>query len=200
MSIITDHTIADFVVEVSQQQHAMAGAVIAASASQAVGLGQACLQISRDDLDLRREDVKKQIERLNFIKVELLDWCAQDADAIAEYVALREAGETLAGQRLLCNAPAIVCHFSIEAAQILQEFRPLVSERVQDDLEMSISLLTGTAQAALLLLDSNLRIWEEERPLLAEFEPVLTKLIAGMDTLTPLKRIREEQDRLTPGT
>lgn len=190
MSVVTDHTIADFVEAVSQQQHAMAGAVIAASAAQAVGLGQACLQISRDDLDLRNEDVQTQIERMAAIKEELLGWCDRDADAIAEYVALRDAGETLAGQRLLCGAPADVGRLSIEAARILQDFRPLVSERVQDDMEMSISLLAGTSQAALLLLDSNLRIWEGERPLLAEFEPVLDELIVAIDGLTPARRIR----------
>ena len=190
MSVITDHSIADFAEEVSQQHHAMAGAVIAASAAQAVALGQACLQISRDDLDLRNEDVQKQIERLAAIKEELLDWCDRDAVAIAEFVALREAGETLAGQRLLCDAPAQVSRLSIKVAQILQEFRPWVSERVQDDMEMSISLLAGTAQAALLLLDSNLRIWDEERPLLAEFEPVLKGLITEIDALAPVKRIR----------
>lgn len=190
MSIITDYSIANFAEEVSQQQHAMAGAVIAAAAAQAVALGQACLQISRDDLDLRHEDVHKQIERLAAIKEALLGWCDRDANAIAEFVALREAGETLAGQRLLCDAPAQVSRLSIEVAQILQTFRPMVSERVQDDMEMSISLLAGTAQAALLLLDSNLRIWDEERPLLAEFEPVLDGLITAIDALAPVKRIR----------
>ena len=190
MSVITDHSIADFVEEVSQQQHAMAGAVIAASAAQAVALGLACLQISRDDLDLRNDDLQKRIERLVTVKEELLGWCDRDAAAIAEFVALREAGETLAGQRLLCDAPTQVSRLSIEVARILQAFRPLVSERVQDDMEMSISLLAGTAQAALLLLDSNLRIWAEERPLLAEFEPVLEGLIAEIDSLTPIKRIR----------
>ncbi len=190
MSVITDHTIANFVEEVSQQQHAMAGAVIALSAAQAAALGQACLQISREALALSDDAVQEQIERLAAIKDDLLGWCDRDAEAIAEYVALREAGQTLAGQRLLCNAPADVSRLSIEAARILQDFRPLVSERVQDDMEMSINLLAGTAQTALLLLDSNLRIWEGERPLLAKFEPVLTDLIMAIDDLAPVKRIR----------
>ena len=190
MSAITDYTVANFVEEVSQQNHAMAGAVIAASAAQAVGLGLACLQISRDDLDLRNEDVQTQLERMAVIKEELLGWCDRDADAIAEFVALREAGKTLAGQRLLCSAPSDVSRLSIEAARILQGFRSLVSERVRDDMEMSISLLAGAAQAAVLLLDSNLRIWAEERPLLVEFEPILEKLIAGIDELDPVIRIR----------
>jgi formiminotetrahydrofolate cyclodeaminase len=190
MSVVTDHTIAQFVAEVSQQQHAMAGAVIAASAAQAAALGQACVQISQVEQDL---SVQIQVERLTAIKSELLNWCDRDASAIAEYVALRDVGETLAGQRLLCSAPATASRLSIEAAQILQDFRPLVSERVHDDLEMSIGLLAGAAQAALLLLDSNLRIWEVERPLLDEFEPILADLLVGIDELTPVKRIRSDR-------
>ena len=144
MSIITDHTIADFVEEVSQQQHAMAGAVIAASAAQAAALGLACMQISCE-VEMGTA-VTQSIERMSHIQSELLAWCGRDADAIAEYVALRDAGETLAGQRLLCQGPAAVCQIAAEAARILQDFRPSVVERVRDDLEMSISLLAGAAR------------------------------------------------------
>ena len=77
----------------------------------------------------------------------------------------------------------------METAVILQNFRPLVCEQVKDDLEMSIRLLAGVAQAALLLLDSNLRIWPEP-DLLAEFEPVLTELDAKITALSPVERIR----------
>ena len=186
---VTDQTVAQFVQEVSQQQHAMAGAVIALSAGQAAALGQACMQISQDALDLHDETIDKQIERVANIKSELLQWCDRDADAIAEFVALREAGETLAGQQLLCNAPAVVSQLSIQVANILQSFRPVVSERVQDDLEMAISLLAGTAQAAMLLLDSNLRIWPE-KALLAQFEPIQDDLAIEISRLSPVKRIR----------
>ena len=189
MTVITDCTLSDFVTEVSRQQHAMAGAVIAASAAQAAALGRACMQISREVETATA--VTQPGARLDHILSDLLAWCDRDADAIAEYVAWRNSGEPLAGQRLLCCAPATVSRLSIEAAQILQEFRPLVVERVRDDLEMSISLLAGAAQAALLLLDSNLRIWAEERPLLTEFEPILDELIAVMAALSPVKRIRD---------
>ena len=188
MTNVTELTARQFTTEVSQQQHAMAGAVIALSAAQAAALGQACMQIGRDRLDLAA--AAQPIARIAEIKDSLLQWCDRDAKGIAEFVALREAGETLAGQRLLCHAPADVSRLSSEAARILQDFRPLVHERVRDDLEMSLSLLAGTAQAALLLLDSNLRIWAEERPLLAEFEPVLAELIVAIDDLAPVKRIR----------
>ena len=190
MSAATEKTIAQFVEEVSQQRHAMAGAVIAASAAQAVALGQACLQISREEQNLQDEATMKQTRRLATIKDELLNWCDRDASVIAEFVALREAGEMLAGQRLLCHAPADVGGLVIETAVILQNFRPSVSERVRDDMEMSISLLAGTAQAALLLLDSNLRIWPEKE-LLAEFEQTLAELAAKINALSPVRRIRE---------
>jgi formiminotetrahydrofolate cyclodeaminase len=188
MTIVTELTAVQFTAEVSRKQHAMAGAVIALSAVQSAALGQACLQISRDRLGLAAAE--QPIARMAEIKASLLQWCDRDADGIAEYVALREAGETLAGQRLLCHAPAEVSRLSSEATRILQDFRPLVHERVWDDLEMSLSLLAGTAQAAMLLLDSNLRIWAEERPLLAEFEPVLAELIAAVADLAPVERIR----------
>jgi formiminotetrahydrofolate cyclodeaminase len=185
---ITSQTVTQFTQEVSDQSHAMAGAVIALSAGQAAALGQACMQISQADLGRQDEAHEKQIERLNLMKNELLQWCDRDANAIAEFVALRDAGETLKGQRLLCNAPARVSRLSIEIANMLQDFRPFVGERVRDDLEMSISLLAGTGQAALLLLDSNLRIWPEQA-LLSEFDPIRNALIADINTLSPVKRI-----------
>ena len=189
MKKVTDLTATQFTQEVGQKQHAMAGAVIALSSAQAVALGLACMRISRDDQKLM--NTKQPIDRMEQIRVALLDLSDRDAGAIAKYVALRDAGKALAGQRLLCSAPSDSSRLSIEASQILQRFRPAVSERVRDDLEMSISLLAGTAQAALLLLDSNLRIWENEDDLLAEFEPLLETLAAEIGNLTPRKRIRE---------
>ncbi len=188
---ITTKTVFEFVQEVSQQQHAMAGAVIALSAGQAAALGQACMQIGQNEgLNHSLQVAESPVERLDKIKMELLQWCDRDATAIAEYVALREAGDPLTGQELLCSAPAEVCRIAIEAANILQEFRPLVGEKVRDDLEMAISLLTGAAQAAMLLLDSNLRIWPDQA-LLAQFEPIQDKLITDIGRLSPVKRIRK---------
>jgi hypothetical protein len=120
----------------------------------------------------------------------LLHWCDRDASAIAEFVALREAGETLTGQQLLCQAPARIGQLSIQVARILEDFRPVVCDRVQDDLEMAITLLVGTAQAAMLLLDSNLRIWPEP-VLLAQFEPVQEEMAFDLGQLSPVERIRE---------
>ena len=134
-------------------------------------------------------DVARRIQQITNIKDSLIEWCDRDAAAIAEFVALRETGDELSGQRLLCHAPTQVGQLSVEAAVSLQDFRPLVCGQVQDDLEISISLLAGTAQAAMLLLDSNLRIWPEE-DLLEEYEPVRADLEARIGRLTPVPRIR----------
>lgn len=171
----------------------MAGAVIAASAAQATALGEACMQISLDhQVDkLNWQDVTGRIEQMVHLKNTLIEWCDQDASAIAEFVALREAGAGLQGQRLLCDSPAEISRLCIEAATLLQAFRPLVIEQVKDDLEMSITLLAGSGQAAMLLLDSNLRHWSEP-DLLAEYEPLLTELIEKIGRLSPVPRIRKD--------
>ena len=118
-------------------------------------------------------------------------WCDRDAPAIAEFVALREAGPGVKGQQLLCDAPAEMSRLCLEAATLLQAFRTHVSERVRDDLEMSLSLLASTAQAAMLLLDSNLRIWPEPA-LLATYEPIRAGLEREIKQVTPVKRIRTQ--------
>lgn len=175
---VTDLTVRKFSNHVSGQKHAMAGAVIAISAAQAVSLGQACVSISQGEA-----------RRLDEIREELLRCGDQDANAIAEFVALRESGQELKGKDLLCELPARLSQLSAEAAQVLQDFRPRVDERVRDDLEMSIRLLSGTAHAAMLLLDSNLRIWTDEE-LALKYEPILNNLLNEIDGLSPVKRIR----------
>lgn len=169
----------------------MAGAVIAASAAQAAALGEACMQISLDNQvdKLDWHEVTSRIEQMVHIKQTLIEWCDQDATAIGEYVALRNAGQDLQGQRILCEGPAEISRLCIEAAITLQNFRYLVVEQVQDDLEIAISLLAGTAHAAFLLLDSNLRLWPTPK-LLAEFEPILADLEQKIGQLLPARRIR----------
>jgi formiminotetrahydrofolate cyclodeaminase len=191
ISNVTENSVRRFIDEVAGQRHAMAGAVIAASAAQAVALGLACMQISLESWpdNLAVGDATRPIKSMLDLKERLVRWCDRDAEAIAEFVALREAGDELSGQQLLCNAPAEMCRLSLQAATMLQEFRPLVSERVRDDLEMALSLLAGAAQAAMLLLDSNLRIWPE-KALLDEYEPVRAQLERHIARLTPVTRIR----------
>jgi len=186
---ITRLKVNEFIQTVSNQNHAMAGAVIALSAAQATALGQACLRISLDHSGSQDQSAAAPIKALAAVKYQLLVWCNRDANAIAELVALRDAGQELAGQQLLCQAPAQVSQLSIKAGNILQAARPLVNDRVKDDLEMSISLLASAAQTAMLLLDSNLRIWPEPA-LLATFEPVLADLEAGIETIQIVRRIR----------
>jgi formiminotetrahydrofolate cyclodeaminase len=189
---VTEKTIRQFVEEVQGQDHAMAGAVVAASAAQATALGQACLQITRvhQEQALSPADVGLLVEQLGNIKSSLLDWCDRDAMAIAEFVALREAGDELSGQQLLCDAPAEVSRLCLSAANILQNFRPVVSERVTDDLELGITLLAGAAQAAMLLLDSNLRLWPE-KALIDKYEPIRVDLARQIRRLSPVARLRD---------
>jgi len=177
---VTRLSVSQFSRHVSGQRHAMAGAVIAISAAQAVSLGQACTLISQGE-SLRLDEIRK----------ELLRFGDQDANAIAEFVALRESGQELKGKDLLCDLPARLGQLSVEAARIFQDFRPHVNERVRDDLEMSICLLSGTARAAMLLLDSNLRIWVDEE-LALKYEPRLNDLLNAIGGLNPVERIRLE--------
>ncbi|MBE7474676.1 MAG: cyclodeaminase/cyclohydrolase family protein [Anaerolineales bacterium] len=189
---MTEKSVRQFIEEVSDQRHAMAGAVIAVSAAHASALGEACMQISLDhQVDkLDWQDITGRIEQMVHLKNTLIAWCDQDATAIAEHVALREAGQVLQGQRLLCESPAEISRLCLDAAAVLQNFRPVVIEQVQDDLEIAISLLAGSARAALLLLDSNLRVWPEPN-LLAEFEPILAELEQQLNQLSPVERIRK---------
>jgi hypothetical protein len=180
---VTALTVAEFTAHVSGQKHAMAGAVIAASAAEAVALGQVCVSISQDAVPTRNAPV----EALDQIRLQMLTFTDRDANAIAELVAMRAAGQELQGRQLLCQLPADLCRACIQAAEILQDFRPQTDERVRDDLEMSIRLLSGAAGAAMLLLDSNLRHWPDLAP---TFEPILSDLLTGLETIQPVKRIR----------
>lgn len=190
---LTEKSVRQFVETVSDQHHAMAGAVIAAAAAQGVALGEACMQISLDNqVDrLDWQDVTARIEQMVHLKQSLLEWCDQDGTAINQYVSLRESGAELSGERLLCESPAEVGRLCVEAARILENFRLLVFERVQDDLEMAINLLIGAAHSAMLLLDSNLRIWPYPS-LLQEFEPLRAELEQHIKQLTPVARIRKD--------
>ena len=188
----TEKTIRQFVSDVSDAHHAMAGAVIAASAAQAAALGEACLQISLDN-QVDRLDwtaVSARIEQMAHLKNTLVAWCDQDGATLVEYTALTDVGDPARQQRLLCESPAEISRLAVEGAAILQDFRPLVFEQVKDDLEMALRLLTGAGRAALLLLDSNLRIWADNPALQKEFLPILADLEEQLEQLSPVKRIR----------
>ena len=188
---ISVQTVYHFINEVAHQKHAMAGAVIAISAAEAASLGLACVRISQDQVTEDIENFDLKIKELDGIKNTLMNWGDKDANAIAEFVRLRDGGDELQGQQLLCDAPTNVAGLSIKAAGILQDFRGFVSTKVKDDLEMSISLLSGTARAALLLLDSNLRIWPETN-LVSIYEPILIRLKEEISQIQVADRIRKE--------
>jgi len=189
ISQITDLSVKEFNHEISFQNHAMAGAVISNTAVSAVSLGFACIRNTQRFLEEESTAYQSRLDQLASVQEQLLDICDQDANAIGLLVSLRNAGEEMQGQRLLCEFPARISQLSITAAQTLQDFRSLVNERVKDDLEMSINLLVGTAQSAMLLLDSNLRIWTDAE-LVKQFEPILEGLINEIGSLSPVKRIR----------
>ena len=150
------------------------------------------MQISLDNQvdKLDWTSISAQIEQMLHLKNTLVEWCDQDARAIAEHGDPAVVVDEFKQRRLLCESPAEVARLSLEAAALLQAFRPLVFEQVHDDLEMALALLTGTGRAAILLLDSNLRIWSSDSALLQEFEPTLSELAERIEQLTPLKRIR----------
>jgi hypothetical protein len=109
------------------------------------------------------------------LKDNLLEWSNQDSKAITERIALRQPKSDTGSQRFWFESAAEVGRLSIDAAQLLQDFRPLVFADVQDDLIITINLLVGTAESAVLLLTSNLNIWPETT-LRDEYEEVLAEV------------------------
>jgi formiminotetrahydrofolate cyclodeaminase len=190
MTSLTELNIRQFTEHVSTRHHAMAGATIAASAAMACSLGEACIRISiqHQDTESGREAAEKATERLDDIRQALLTLANEDGVAIAAFATLRDAGQELEGQELLCQLPVDMGVLTVEAATLMQDSRVLVQHH-QDDLEMAIRLLDGTARASSLLLDSNLRIWPES-DLAAKFEPVLADLRAQFNALQPIEQIR----------
>ncbi len=173
---------------IASRRHAMAGAVIALSASQACALGEACVRISVGS-EAEGPCGDGIAELLSGAKRGLLGLAGSDGDAIAAYAALRDAGRPLEGQELLCELPAETGRLAVAAAEALEAFRSRVVEQVHDDLEMAIVLLKGDATAAMLLLDSNLRIWPEAA-LHLRFEPLRAELEAAIRRLEPVSRLR----------
>ncbi len=189
---VTNQPIRQFVAKVSDHHFAMVGAVIAASAAQAAALGEACMQISLDNQvdKLNWQDVTTRIAQMVHLKNSILAWCDKDAEAITQYIAVRDTGgEDLTARYLLCEGPPAVARLAINSAEILQRFRPLVFERVQDDLEIAIKLLVDAARTAMMLLESNLRLWPEP-DILQKYEPVLANLENRLKRLTPISHIQ----------
>jgi formiminotetrahydrofolate cyclodeaminase len=188
--MLTDNSLRESTGHIASQGHAMAGATIAASAALACSLGEVCLRLNFALLSnaTDRASAERLAGQLAAIRSRLLALTDEDGAAITTFAALRAAGKTLEGQDRLCQMPAEMARLSVEAACLLQEFRPLI-DLARDDLEMAITLLVGTQRAATLLLDSNLRLWPEP-DLLAKYEPLLAALRAEAGKVRPVDRIR----------
>ncbi|MCP4211008.1 MAG: hypothetical protein GY764_05960 [Halieaceae bacterium] len=190
MKKLTKLSTRQFSNHISGQQHAMAGATIAASAALACSLGEACAGINAEKLENEdeRREARDLAARVAITRRRLLELCDQDGEAITAFAALREAGQELKGQEQLCEMPVEIGQLAVAVARQLQAFRPII-QTAEDDLEMAIRLLDGAARASTLLLDSNLRIWPD--PVLsARFEPELAGLITQLDHLQPVERVR----------
>lgn len=187
--MLTENSVRRFSAHIAAAQTVMAGATIAASAALACALGEACVRLNFELLDdVQREGANDLAARLAAIRAELEALCDEDGEAITAFAALRAAGEMLRGQERLCEMSMAMARLAGEAASGLQELRPHI-QVAQDDLEMAITLLNGTLRSAILLLDSNLRIWPEPA-LLARFEPLLAQLRAHAEDVRPVERVR----------
>jgi len=190
LAVLTEGSLRQFIEHIAGQGHAMAGATIAASGALACGLGEACVRISSSRLEAVEEQVVEQrvAARLSECRGQLEALADEDGAAITGFETLWDAEAVRQAQDRLCCMPLEMGSLAAEAAALLQEFRPLV-RGVQDDLEMAITLLTGAARAASLLLDSNLRLWPEAS-LLTEYEPALAGLREQVARLRPAERVR----------
>ncbi len=192
---ISQYTIRNFVELVSEEKHAMAGAVITICAAQAAALGKACVGISQQSGILSRSDVKEIQEVLQELIDRLMTLADRDANAIAEFVGKPESISDQDVERMagLCDLPFNVCSLTASAAILLQDFRPHAHFSIRDDLEMSINMLAASAKSAMLLLDSNLRIWSD-KDVAKTYEPRLQELLVLLRNLTPVDRIRQDAE------
>ena len=185
-------TVAEMIDGMAEASHCEAGAAIALSGALAAALAKATANVTlmlataADTIEFSRNmQVSMAAAHLRFQAI-----ATEDAQAIGEFVRLREGGQPLKGYQLLCDGPQEMAHLALDAATHMQTYRAFVCERTRDDLEFALTLMIGTAQAALQLLDSNLRIWPLPE-LLAQFDAVVDQLSTRIAQLTPRQRIRE---------
>ena len=179
------------VARIGDGDHCQAGGAIGLSAALAAALAQATANstLANAPTPAQIGPARAMQSVMAAARVEFMRLADQDANAILEFVALEEQGAALAGYALLCDGPRDLAAAAIAAAQAMQDYRAQVGERSRDDLEFALTLMAGAARSALLLLDSNLRIWPLPE-LLAAYEPAVAQLVAGLATLQPLARIR----------
>jgi hypothetical protein len=184
-SNISEKTFRQIINDISNQYYPMTGAVIATMATQAAALAEACMQISLDNQvdKLNWQEATAQIGQMAHIKETLLEWCNQHTNQMTKHM-IQFNHNLEPKSRLLPDHLAEISSLSIQAAKILQDFRPLAFEQVNDDIEMALNLLTMTAKNALLLLGSSTYRWSDEA-MLAEYEPVRVRLEEQLKQLTP---------------
>lgn len=192
-SLLSTTTIRDAVTRIGDHDHCQAGGTIGVSGALAAALAQATANATRSAQPLPVQDAAaQQIQAtMAYSRAAFLRLADADANAILEFVALEERGESLAGYALLCEGPRAMADLAITTVQAMQAFRAHVCERSRDDLEFAITLMAGVARAALQLLDSNLRIWPLPE-LLTEFAPHVARIVEELAQVRPLVRIRRE--------
>jgi formiminotetrahydrofolate cyclodeaminase len=191
MTNITDQQTQEMIDSIATAEHCQAGAVIALSAALAAALAQATAngtlaQGANAEAEVAAQQMQRQLSEL---RTKFLALANQDATAIGEFVRLRERGQALQGYELLCDGPRDMADLALLSAGLMQNFRPFVCEQTHDDLEFAITLMCGVAQSAMLLLDSNLRIWPFAE-LHAKYNLKITELAAQIEALAPARRIR----------
>ena len=188
---ISELSVRAAVARIGDGDHCQAGGTIGLSAALAAALAQATANstLANAPTPAQVAAARAMQSAMAATRAEFMRLADQDANAILEFVALEEQGAALAGYALLCDGPRDLAAAAIAAAQAMQDYRAHVGERSRDDLEFALNLMVGAARSALLLLDSNLRIWPLPE-LLAAYEPEVARLVVGLATLQPLARIR----------
>jgi hypothetical protein len=171
--------------------HCQAGGTISLNAAMSAALAQATANVTlvENPTTSMRENALAMQTAMHDAHTQFLALADQDANAITEFVALRERGESLRGYELLCDGPRDMSDLAIVCTHHMQAFRAHVCERTRDDLEFAITLMTSCARAAMQLLDSNLRIWPLPE-LLQHYEPEVARLISTLSLLAPKERVR----------
>lgn len=177
MDISTTAPIRSVLDSIRHHSHAAAGFSTGLVGAASASLGQAVLGISGGSRS-----------RLAEIVVALEDMADEDVGALDRLVALRDQGREGEGWESLMASPAAMADLACEAAEILEGFRPQVIDKVRDDMEFAIVMLTAAARSALLILESNLRQWRDP-VLAAKFGPVSDRLAGRVAALKPMDRI-----------
>ena len=176
LKIVTEMTIRQFVAKVSNQQHAMSGAVIAVAAAQAAALGEACVQISLDNQvdKLDWHGVSQRIAQIAELKEELIKCYDYETNVITDHLDYMVTDKSVS-PHIVFESGVHVGQLILKVIQLLEEFRPSVFSDLKNDFDITVKLLLGAAQSNGLLLNSYLQLWPDPT-LVAEYEPQWAEL------------------------